>query len=140
MPVSRFAIVLFFCFSIASSLAIGRVQAAEGSGPNIIFIYADDWRGDCLGVVQKEQGDQARFPWLQTPTLDKIASEGVRFRNSFVVNSLCSPGRACVLTSRYSHLNGIIGNSKAMSPDVPTLGTQLEEAGYSTAYCGKFHM
>src|SRR5262249_30134975 len=49
-------------------------------------------------------------------------------------------GRACVLTSRYSHLNGIIGNSTPMSPDVPTLGTQLKKAGYNTAYCGKFHM
>jgi arylsulfatase A-like enzyme len=72
--------------------------------------------------------------------LDKLAHEGIRFRNSFVVNSLCSPGRACVLTSRYSHLNGIIGNSKPMSPDTPTLATQLKQAGYSTAYCGKFHM
>jgi arylsulfatase A-like enzyme len=72
--------------------------------------------------------------------MDKLAREGVRFRNSFVVNSLCSPGRACVLTSQYSHLNGIIGNSKAMSPDVPTLGTQLKKAGYSTAFCGMFHL
>jgi arylsulfatase A-like enzyme len=138
---SRLAIGLVVCFVIATCLVARCAQAADSqSRPNIIFIYADDWRWDCLGVVQKEQGDKARFPWLQTPTLDKIASEGVRFRNSFVVNSLCSPGRACVLTSRYSHLNGIIGNSTPMSPDTPTLGTQLKAAGYNTAYCGKFHM
>ena len=118
-----------------------RVQAAsDQKRPNFVYIYADDWRWDCLGVVQKEQGDKARFPWLETPRLDKLAQEGIRFRNSFVVNSLCSPGRACVLTSRYSHLNGIIGNSKPMSPDTPTLGTHLKQAGYNTAYCGKFHM
>jgi arylsulfatase A-like enzyme len=116
------------------------IQARDQKRPNFVFVYADDWRWDCLGVEQKERGDKARFPWLETPRLDKLAQEGIRFRNSFVVNSLCSPGRACVLTSRYSHLNGIIGNSKPMSPEVPTLGTHLKQAGYNTAYCGKFHM
>src|SRR5436305_14006533 len=65
--------------------------------PNVVFMYADDWRWDCIGVEQRERGDKARFPWLETPRLDKLAAEGIRFRNSFVVNSLCSPGRACVL-------------------------------------------
>jgi arylsulfatase A-like enzyme len=131
--------ILTFAF-IVSCFAHSAVAAETHTKPNFVFMYADDWRWDCLGVEQKERGDKGRFPWLETPRLDKLASEGVRFRNSFVVNSLCSPGRACVLTSRYSHLNGIIGNSTPMSSDTPTLGTQLKEAGYSTAYCGKFHM
>src|SRR3954453_18188169 len=122
-------------------LAASRLQAAnDQKRPNFVFIYADDWRWDCLGVEEKERGHKGRFPWLETPRLDKLAREGVRFRNSFVVNSLCSRGRVCVLTSRYSHLNGIIGNNKPMSPDTPTLGTHMKQAGYSTAYCGKFHM
>ncbi|HVT27384.1 MAG TPA: sulfatase [Lacipirellulaceae bacterium] len=108
--------------------------------PNIVFIYADDWRWDCLGVVQREEGDKARFPWLETPRLDKFAGQSVRFNQSFVVNSLCSPGRACVLTGRYSHLNGIIDNKTPMSADTPTVGSRLRDAGYNTAYCGKFHM
>jgi arylsulfatase A-like enzyme len=131
----------FFSVIAATSCIAFNTQAAdEPKRPNIIYFYADDWRWDCLGVEQRDRGDKGRFPWLETPRLDKLAQEGIRFRNSFVVNSLCSPGRACVLTSRYSHLNGIIGNSKPMSPDTPTLGTQLKQAGYSTAYCGKFHM
>jgi arylsulfatase A-like enzyme len=131
----------FFTILFAGSFAASVAQAAnDPKRPNIVYMYADDWRWDCLGVEQKERGDKGRFPWLETPRMDKLAQEGVRFRNSFVVNSLCSPGRACVLTSRYSHLNGIIGNSKPMSPDTPTLGTQMKQAGYSTAYCGKFHM
>src|SRR4051812_29387795 len=125
---------------IASSFAPGANAAEKHARPNFVFMYADDWRWDCLGVEQKERGEKGRFPWLETPRLDKLASEGVRFRNSFVVNSLCSPGRACVLTSRYSHLNGIIGNSTPMSPETPTLGTRLKQAVYSTAYCGKFQM
>lgn len=108
--------------------------------PNFVFIYADDWRWDCLGVVQREQGDKARFPWLRTPRLDELAEQGLRFRQAFVVNSLCSPGRACVLTGQYSHANGIIGNRRPMPLDKPTLATRLRDAGYNTAYCGKFHM
>jgi arylsulfatase A-like enzyme len=131
----------FISVLAAANGTAARVEAAgKQQRPNFVYFYADDWRWDCMGVVQKEQGDKARFPWLETPRIDKIAQEGIRFRNSFVVNSLCSPGRACVLTSRYSHLNGIIGNSTPMSPDMPTLGPQLKKAGYSTAYCGKFHM
>ncbi|HEX5471351.1 MAG TPA: sulfatase-like hydrolase/transferase, partial [Lacipirellulaceae bacterium] len=116
-------------------------MAAETSKrPNIVFIYADDWRWDCLGVVQREEGDKARFPWLETPRLDKFAEQAVRFRQSFVVNSLCSPGRACVLTGQYSHINGIVDNKTPMSATTPTVGTRLRDAGYNTAYCGKFHM
>jgi arylsulfatase A-like enzyme len=118
-----------------------RTAAAEtGQRPNIVFIYADDWRWDCLGVVQREQGERARFPWLETPRLDKLAQESLRFRQSFVVNSLCSPGRACVLTSRYSHLNGIIGNQQPFPIEAPNFAKQLSKAGYATAYCGKYHM
>jgi len=126
---------------IAAAAATRTTVAAEKSArPNFVFIYADDWRWDCLGVVQREQGETARFPWLETPRLDKLAQESVRFRNSFVVNSLCSPGRACVLTSRYSHDNGIIGNSQPFPVDSDTFAARLKSAGYRTAYCGKFHM
>lgn len=136
----RILLVALFVLCISTSRANTALAAESQKRPNFIFFYADDWRWDCIGVEQRERGEQARFPWLQTPRLDKLAEEGIRFRNSFVVNSLCSPGRACVLTSRYSHLNGIIGNSKPMSPDTPTLGTILHSAGYRTAYVGKFHM
>ena len=112
----------------------------ETQRPNFVFMYADDWRWDCLGVVQREQGQKARFGWLQTPRLDTLAEESVRFRESFVVNSLCSPGRACVLTSRYSHLNCIIGNSQPLPVETDNFAKQLKQAGYNTAYCGKFHM
>jgi arylsulfatase A-like enzyme len=113
---------------------------ANETPPNIVFIYADDWRWDCLGVVQREQGERARFPWLQTPRLDQFAEQSVRFRESFVVNSLCSPGRACVLTGRYNHLNGILGNGQPFPVSTDTFATRLQRAGYATAYCGKWHM
>jgi arylsulfatase A-like enzyme len=66
--------------------------------PNFLVIYTDDQRWDALSVVQKEQGKKARFPWFQTPNLDRLAVQGTRFRNAFVVNSLCAPSRATLLT------------------------------------------
>ncbi len=84
------------------------LQAAER--PNFLFIYTDDQRYDAMSVVQKEQGERGRFPWFQTPHMDRLAAEGVRFRNAFVVCSLCAPGRAVNLTGRYNHLNGIASN------------------------------
>ena len=71
----------------------GLLQAAERK-PNFLFIYTDDQRYDSVGVVQREQGERARFPWFKTPNLDRIAAEGMRFRNAFVTLSLCAPSRS----------------------------------------------
>lgn len=108
--------------------------------PNLLFIVTDDQRWDTLGVVQREQGDRARFPWLQTPHLDRLAGEGARFRNAFVVHSLCSPSRASFLSGQYGHRNGIVDNSTHLPPDAVNQATLLQGAGYQTAFIGKFHM
>lgn len=116
----------------------GKAQAP--SKPNIIFIYTDDQRYDALSVVQQEQGEKARFPWFSTPNLDRLANEGVRFRNAFVINSLCSPSRSTLLNGRYNHLNGIANNHTGLSDTTLTYATELKKAGYSTAFFGKWHM
>jgi len=113
---------------------------AGDARPNILFIYTDDQSFEALSVVQKELGEKGRFPWLKTPNLDRIAAEGVRFRNAFVVNSLCSPSRAVNLTGRYNHLNGIASNFRAFPTNNVTCATLLRAAGYTTAYVGKWHM
>jgi arylsulfatase A-like enzyme len=114
--------------------------AATTNRPNFLFIYTDDQRYDALGVVQREQGERGRFPWLQTPNLDRIANEGVRFRNAFVVNALCSPSRAVFLTGRYNHFNGIANNHTPFPTNNVTHASLLRAAGYATAYIGKWHM
>jgi arylsulfatase A-like enzyme len=108
--------------------------------PNILFIYTDDQRWDAMGVVQKEQGEKARFPWLKTPNMDRLAQEGVRFRNAFVVNSICSPSRASFLTGQYSHHNGVTDNVSHFPVENVTYASLLTEAGYATGYFGKWHM
>jgi len=134
-PLACGCLVVFLLLALA-----GRVANAAPERPNFVFIYTDDQRWDSLGVVQREQGEAARFPWLATPNLDRLASEGVRFRNAFVVSSLCSPSRAAFLTGRYNHLNGIANNHTPFPSVAVTWATILRSAGYMTGYVGKFHM
>lgn len=124
---------------LAVFCCVGVLRAADQK-PNFLFIYSDDHRWDAMGVVQREQGDRARFPWFKSPGMDRLASEGVRFRNAFVTLSLCSPSRAAFLTGRYNHLNGITNNGTPFPPDSVTHSTLLRAAGYTTAYIGKWHM
>jgi arylsulfatase A-like enzyme len=116
-----------------------RTLAQPAARPNFIFLITDDQRWDELGCVQQELGDAGRFPWFKTPNMDRLAAEGVRFRNMFVVNSLCSPSRAAFLTGQYNHINKVIDNHTPMPLDTATSGKLLGDAGYSTAYIGKFH-
>jgi arylsulfatase A-like enzyme len=114
------------------------LRAAER--PNLLFVYTDDQRYDAVSVVQTEQGDRGRFPWFRTPSMDRLAAEGVRFRNAFVVCSLCAPSRAVNLTGRYNHFNGIASNFRPFPIDNVTHASLLRAAGYTTAYVGKWHM
>jgi arylsulfatase A-like enzyme len=120
--------------------AAARTSAGKVQRPNFLFVYTDDQRWDAMGVVQREQGEKARFPWLKTPNMDRLAAQGVRFRNAFVVNSLCAPSRASFLTGQYGHKNGIVNNHTPFPVDNVTWATLLRAAGYVTGYIGKWHM
>ena len=125
---------------LAALTAAAAAATAADRRPNLVFVYADDQRWDAIGAVQREQGEQARFPWFKTPNLDRLAAAGVRFRNAFVTLSLCSPSRAAFLTGRYNHLNGVINNNTPLPEDSVTHASLLRAAGYRTAYFGKWHM
>jgi arylsulfatase A-like enzyme len=120
----------------------GAIAAEPPARPNVLFIITDDQSYDALSIVQKEQGAKGRFPWLETPNMDRLAAEGVRFRNAFVTNSLCSPSRAVNLTGLYNHEdgNGIASNFRPFPADNVTHATLMRAAGYTTAYVGKWHM
>jgi arylsulfatase A-like enzyme len=131
-------LVLLILFTPHTVLAgVARSSAAR---PNLLFIVTDDQRWDALGVVQREQGRNARFAWFQTPHLDRIAAEGARFKNAFVVHSLCSPSRAAFISGQYGHRNGIVDNSTHLPASAINQAVLLRDAGYQTAYIGKFHM
>ncbi len=112
---------------------LARVIAAAES-PNILLIVSED-NGPELGCY----GD----PYAQTPTLDRLAAEGVLFKNAFVPYSVCSPSRACFLTGLHPHQNGQLGlatHKFAMFPGVRTLPNMLRESGYRTGLIGKLHV
>ena len=137
----KLSIRLLWLLGVISTQCFAQTPAAPvPKRPNIIFIYTDDQRYDALSVVQAEQGAKARFPWFKTPNLDRLAREGVRFRNAFVINSLCSPSRATYLNGKYNHLNGIANNHTGLADTTATYATELRKAGYKTAFVGKWHM
>ena len=128
------------CAWFLFALCCTAMLHAADRKPNFLFIYTDDQRWDAMSVVQREQGDAARFPWLKTPNMDRLAAGGVRFKNAFVTLSLCAPSRAAFLTGKYNHLNGITDNNTPFPEGSVTHATLLRAAGYKTAYIGKWHM
>lgn len=124
----------------AAFASTSNAAAAEARRPNFLFVYTDDQRWDAMGVVQREMGDKGRYPFFVSPAMDRLAAEGVRFRNAFVTLSLCAPSRAAFLTGRYNHLNGVSNNHTRFPEDNVTHATLLRAAGYKTAYIGKWHM
>lgn len=121
-------------------LASALVSFAEEKRPNFLFIITDDQRWDAIAAVQKEQGDKARFPWLQTPALDKLKSQSASFRSAFCTTSLCSPSRAGFLTGQHTHTHGVTNNHTPLPLDSTSYATVLKENGYRTGYVGKWHM
>ena len=107
---------------------------APAARPNVVFILVDDLRWDDLGA--------AGHPFVKTPNIDRIAAEGARFRNAFVTTPLCSPSRASFLTGQYAHRHGIIDNTdrSERSRQLKTFPMRLHQAGYETAFIGKWHM
>jgi N-acetylglucosamine-6-sulfatase len=99
--------------------------------PNIIFILMDDLRWD-----------EIDYPFVKVPNIQRIAREGVRFRNAFVATPLCSPGRASILTGQYARKHGIVDNTdrSPRSHELVTFPRLLHDAGYETAFIGKWHM
>ncbi len=79
-------------------------------------------------------------PFLETPNLDHMASNGVHFENAFVTTSLCSPSRASIITGLYAHNHGVVDNYHPVDSTLTFFPQYLQNAGYETAFVGKWHM
>lgn len=117
---------------ILTILILSACSSYNKEQPNIIFIMSDDHAYQAISAYNKSL--------IETPNIDKIASEGILFNKAFVTNSLCAPSRAVILTGKYSHLNGVTGNSEIFDGTQQTLPKILKQNGYQTAIVGKWHL
>ncbi len=123
--------------TLALALAPASVVArpkADGR-PNIVFIFSDDHAYQAISAY----GDPRKL--IETPNIDRIGREGMRFDRCIVPNSICGPSRATVLTGKYSHANGFYNNSNSrFDSSQTTFAKLLKSAGYQTAIMGKWHL
>jgi len=139
------------CIILLALASTGLVYAGEGahslpvgegfinspgvdnsSRPNIIFIMADDHAAHAISSYGSDL--------IDTPNMDRLAKEGIRFTNCFNVNSICGPSRAALISGKYSYHNGVKFLYDEFDGEQPTFPRMLQGAGYETALIGKWHL
>src|SRR5436190_6282226 len=113
------------------AIAPSSFAAEKLSRPNILFIMTDDHAAHAISAYGSKVN--------QTPHMDRIGREGMRFDRAFVVNSICTPSRATILTRKYSQLNGTPVFNR-FDGEQPTVAKMLQAAGYHTGMVGKWHL
>lgn len=121
-------------YSILCCLLLSTIARANDR-PNILFVFTDDHAPHAIGAYNG---------WLKsvnpTPTIDRLASQGMLFENSFCTNSICGPSRAVIMTGKHSHKNGFMNNGNSFDWYQQTFPKLLQKAGYQTALYGKSHL
>jgi arylsulfatase A-like enzyme len=137
LNISRRAFVKSAGLALASLMVPTRLRAADKNMPNIVIIYADDLGyGDvsCYGAKK-----------IETPNIDKLASQGLRFTNAHSPSATCTPSRYALLTGEYPWRRKGTGIAKGdarmiIQPSQTTLSSILKKAGYKTGVVGKWHL
>ncbi len=144
-PLRHIGLLIFLSF-----LGLGSSAHGESSQPNIIFLMADDLGWADLGCFGSK--------YYQTPHLDRLAKEGMRFTSAYSNGPNCAPTRACLMSGLYSPRHGVytvntgargkekdrklipVENKQVLDPKFFTLAEALHKAGYDTAHFGKWHL
>jgi arylsulfatase A-like enzyme len=104
----------------------------QSQQPNIIFVYADQWRAQALGYSGNAQ--------VITPNIDDLANESVNMTTAVSNVAVCAPARASLLSGQFPLTHGLFYNDKPFKPNGPTMAEVLKQNGYQTAYIGKWHL
>jgi arylsulfatase A-like enzyme len=116
----------------ASAAQTDREEAVQVRRPSILLILPDQMRGQALGCMGN--------PDVRTPNLDRLAAQGLLFRNTLANTPVCCPARANILTGKYAHRNGMVANDLRLRESETTLAEVLAAAGYRTGFVGKWHL
>lgn len=126
-------------YKISFSVGIFVFSVAQLRGtdsrPNILFIMSDDHTWQALGCYKSHLA-----VLNPTPTLDRLAAEGMMFGNALCTNSICTPSRAAIMTGQYAHVNGVLTLNEALPEEKQHLAREMKSAGYQTAIIGKWHL
>ncbi|QDT65509.1 Arylsulfatase [Calycomorphotria hydatis] len=124
---------IFACLMLSLGFLLPTTAGAADK-PNIIFILADDLGFGDLGCYGSEL--------IQTPHLDQMAAEGMRFRNFYAGATVCAPSRCVLMTGKHTGRGTVRGNSRkeiqTLTDEDVTVAERLKDAGYATALCGKW--
>ena len=102
---------------------------------NVLLILSDQQRLDTVGAYGTGLGNM-----IQTPHIDELAKDGMKFTNAYTTSAICAPARASVMTGLYPHKHGVIDNFTDIVPGTPLLGECMRDAGYYCGYAGKWHV
>ncbi|HLB74081.1 MAG TPA: sulfatase [Sedimentisphaerales bacterium] len=100
--------------------------------PNLVFVFADQWRAQAVGYAGNKD--------VKTPNLDRLAAESINFTNAVSCCPVCSPYRASLITGRYPLTHGVFLNDLLLNDQAVSLAQAYKRAGYDTAYIGKWHL
>ncbi|MCG8579648.1 MAG: sulfatase [Bacteroidales bacterium] len=123
--------IIFFLMALVLTTGIQAKQKKAGKQPNILIFYVDDLGWMDLGC----QGSQ----FYETPAIDELANEGIRFTNAYTAHPRCVPARYGVMTGKYP-ARGHVPGGKGMVPEDVTIAEALKEGGYTTFFTGKWHL
>jgi arylsulfatase A-like enzyme len=134
MPISRRRFIQTATAG-AAGLALGGLAGrseAQMPRPNVLYIMTDQQRWDTISASGNDL--------IDTPNFDRLAAEGANFTRFYTAAFPCSPSRATLITGRYPHSHGVWTNDALLQPQVRTLGEVSRDAGYDTAWIGKWHL
>jgi choline-sulfatase len=127
----------FAVAAIAVLMVLGARTTLADDRPNILFIMTDQQSADVMSCRMSDQ-------YIHTPAMDSLARQGTLFTRAYAPNPLCMPARCSIFTGRYPHETGVTKNARPrggqLAPEFVCMGTYFRDAGYTTAYSGKWHI